>query len=256
MTQADKARAFAALHQPGRPVVLFNIWDAGGAMALEKAGAPAVATGSHSVAGAMGYGDGEQMPLDEVLYLVARITQSVAVPVTVDFEGGYATAPAEITGNVTRLLHAGAIGLNFEDQVVGGEGLHAPHVQAARIAAVHAAGSTAGLPLFINARTDLFLKSPPEQHASLVPEALARAAIYAAAGASGVFVPGLTDPGLISAVVKGTPLPVNVVVSPTQQPASVLAGLGVARISHGPFPWRDSMAALAQGWRAAVAHQP
>lgn len=252
-TQSDKAHAFAALHRPGAPVVLFNIWDAGGAVALQAAGAPAVATGSFGVAGAMGYGDGEQIPLDEVLYVVRRIAASVTVPVTVDFEGAYATDPGAVAANVTRLIQAGAIGLNLEDQVVGGIGLHAPHIQAARLAAVRAAAVAQDLPLFLNARTDLFLKAAPETHAGLVPEALARAAVYAAAGASGLFVPGLVEAGLLAAVSAGTPLPVNAMASPTAPSAATLASLGVARISHGPFPWRAAMAALADGWRAASA---
>jgi len=139
--------------------------------------------------------------------------------------------------------------------VIGGSGLHAPDVQATRIAALHAAGVARDLPLFINARTDVFLKAPADQHASLLPEVMARATVYAAAGASGLFVPGLVDPALIAAVVQGTDLPVNVMASPAQQSASALAGLGVARISHGPFPWRRAMAAFVEGWRDATAHQ-
>jgi len=254
-TQSDKARTFAAMHRPGAPIVLFNVWDAGGAVVLEKAGSPAIATGSHGVAEALGYGDGEKAPLDDVLYMVRRVTTSVAVPVTVDFEGAYAVDPDAVATNVTRLIDAGAIGLNFEDQVVGTKTLHPPETQAARIAAIHAAGVAREVPLFINARTDLFLKAPADEHASLVPEALARAALYAKAGASGFFVPGLVDPDLMTAIVKGTPLPVNAIASPAQQPASVLASLGVARISHGPFPWNAAMKAFVEGWRAATAHQ-
>ncbi len=255
MTQSDKARAFATLHKPGTPVVLFNVWDAGGAVALEKVGAPAIATGSHGVAESLGYGDGEKTPLDDVLYLVRRVTALVAVPVTVDFEGAYAPDPAGVAANVTRLIDAGAIGLNFEDQVIGTKTLHPVEAQAARIAAIRAAGDAREVPIFINARTDLFLKAPADQHAALVPEALARAAAYAAAGASGLFVPGLTDPVLMGAIVRGTALPVNAMASPAQQPPAVLAAAGVARISHGPFPWNAAMAAFVEGWRAATAHQ-
>lgn len=255
MTQSDKARAFAALHRPGTPIVLFNVWDAGGAVALQKAGAPAIATGSHGVAESMGFGDGEKAPLDDVLSLVRRVVTSVSLPVTVDFEGAYATDPAGAAANVSRLIDAGAVGLNIEDQVIGGTGLHAPDAQAARIAAIRAAAVARDVPLFINARTDLFLKSPPDQHAARVAEALARAALYATAGASGFFVPGLVDPDLLRAIVQGTSLPVNAIASPAQQPAAVLASLGVARISHGPFPWRAAMAGFVEGFRAATAHQ-
>lgn len=252
-TQSDKARAFAALHRPGAPVVIYNMWDAGSAIALHKAGAPAMATGSAPLAGAQGYADGQKIPLDLVLTLVGRIIACVPVPVSVDFEGGYAVEPAGITANTRRLIDAGAIGVNFEDQVVGGEGLYERSTQCARIAAVVAAGAAAEVSLFVNARTDLFLKAPAERHAELMPEALARLGAYAGAGTSGVFVPGLVDPGLIRAVVEGSALPVNVLMSPAAPPAAALAALGVARLSHGPFPWRTQMASFAEGFRQEVA---
>lgn len=254
-TQTDKAQAFAALHQPGHPLVIYNIWDAGSAKTIEAAGAPALATGSSPVATAMGYADGQIIPLETVLALVARIVECISVPLSVDFEGGYATDAATITANTTRLIHAGAIGLNFEDQIIGGSGLHSIAAQAARVAAVVAAGTASGVPLFVNARTDLFLKSPADQHAAHLPEAIARAQAYAKAGASGFFAPGLTDPALISALIATTTLPVNILISPSAPPAATLAALGVARLSHGPFPWRAQMAALAAAYGAATAHQ-
>lgn len=255
MTQSEKATAFAALHQSGNPIVIYNIWDAGSAQTLEKAGAPALATGSAPVAAAQGFADGQVIPLDFVLMLVARITTYVSVPVSVDFEGGYATDPDQIAANTARLIKAGAIGVNFEDQIVGGKGLYSIADQTPRIAALRQAAKANSVPLFINARTDLFLKAPAADHAALLVEALARAQAYANAGASGFFAPGLVDAGLISALVAGCPLPVNVLKSPTSLGADVLAGLGVARISHGPFPWRKQMAELAENWRAATAHQ-
>lgn len=254
-TPSDKARAFAAMHQPGNPLVIYNIWDAGSAKTIEAAGAPALATGSSPVATAMGYADGQIIPLETVLALVARIVASVSVPVSVDFEGGYAIEPAGLTANTARLIAAGAIGVNFEDQIVGGSGLHPVSVQTSRIAAVVAAGLAAGMPLFVNARTDLFLKSAADQHSAHLPEAIARAEAYAKAGASGFFAPGLTDPALISALIATTNLPVNLMMSPSAPPAATLAALGAARLSHGPFPWRAQMAALAAGYAAATAHQ-
>lgn len=253
--QSQKATAFATLHQPGNPIVIYNIWDAGSAQTLEKAGATALATGSAPVAAAQGFADGQVIPLDFVLMLVARITASVELPVSVDFEGGYATDPDQIAKNTARLIATGAIGVNFEDQVVGGQGLYSIADQSPRIAAVRQAADAQALPLFINARTDLFLKAPASDHAALLPEAIARAQAYAAAGASGFFAPGLVDASLIAALVAVCPLPVNVLKSPTSLGAGVLAGLGVARISHGPFPWRKQMAELAENWRAATAHQ-
>lgn len=252
MTQAEKARAFARLHIPGDPVVLYNIWDAGGAKAVAEAGAKAIATGSWSVAAAQGYPDGEALPLDLLLTIVRRIVAAVELPVTVDFEGAYAQAPDRAAANVVRLIDAGAIGINFEDQVVGGDGLYAMAVQAERIAAIRRV--SADLPLFINARTDLFLKEPDRgAHAALVAEAIDRAAAYAGAGASGFFVPGLVDAGLIGRICEAVALPVNVMKMRDGPSNRDLASLGVARISHGPGPCRAALADLAERAKAAFA---
>ena len=249
-TQHDKAAAFRALHQPGTPLVIYNIWDAGSARCVEAAGAPALATGSNPLAASQGYADGQIIPLDLVLMLTARIAACVSVPLSVDFEGGYAEDAGSLATNTRRMIETGAIGVNFEDQIIGGAGLYPIATQSARINAVATASE---MPLFVNARTDLFLKSPADQHAALLPEAIARAAAYAAAGASGYFVPGLTDPALIGALIRATSLPVNLLISPTAAAPATLAALGAARLSHGPFPWRAQMAALAAGYHAATA---
>ncbi|MEM1047966.1 MAG: isocitrate lyase/phosphoenolpyruvate mutase family protein [Pseudomonadota bacterium] len=251
MTQAKKAETFNALHVRGDPVVLYNIWDAGGAAALAKAGAPAVATGSWSVAAAQGYGDGEAIPLDFLVRIVERITASVEVPVSVDFEGAYAAEPETAAANVTQLLNAGAIGINFEDQVVGGSGLHALDKQVNRIAAIRQAAVAAGVPLFINARTDLFLKDRDRaDHKGLVAEALERGSAYAEAGASGFFVPWLADPDLIGQVCQAVPLPVNVMAAQGVPSKSDLAAVGVARISHGPGPYFDAIKTLTERYQS------
>lgn len=245
MSQEAKARLFAELHRKGDPVVLYNIWDAGSARAVAEVGAKAVATGSLSVAGALGYPDGEALPLAVLEMMAGRISASVELPLSVDFEGGYASDAAGITANVGRIIAAGAVGVNFEDQVVGGAGLYPVEEQAARIGAARAAGEAAGLPLFINARTDLFLKEQDQsKHAVLLDEAIARARAYAEAGASGIFMPGLKAPELIRNAVEAVSLPLNILVMPGVPEAKELAALGVARISHGPWPWRDAMAAL------------
>lgn len=250
MTQAEKARDFAALHVPGNPLVLYNIWDAGGAKAIAKAGAKALATGSWSVAAAQGYADGQAIPLDMALQIVSRIAATVDLPLTVDFEGGYAEAAAEAAANVTRVIEAGAIGINFEDQVVGGSGLHTAEAQSERIAAVRQAAEAAGIPLFINARTDLFLKEKDRgKHEGLIAEAEARAAAYAEAGASGFFAPGLVDPGLIGGLCKAVSLPVNIMMIDGAPATEALAAAGVARVSYGPAPYFEAMARLAERYR-------
>lgn len=247
MTQAEKARSFTDLHLPGDPLVLYNIWDAGGAKAIAGAGAKAVATGSWSVAAAQGYADGQAIPLDLVLTIVSRIVATVDLPVTLDFEGGYAVTAEEVATNVARVIQTGAVGINFEDQVVGGNGLYSAPDQADRIGAIRQTAEAADLPFFINARTDLFLKEKDRgKHEALVPEAKERAAAYAEAGASGFFVPGLVDPALIEAICKATSLPVNVMMLKGAPATKDLASLGVARISYGPGPYFEAIAALTE----------
>src|SRR3954470_6368703 len=118
---ASKFETFAALHVPGDPVVLYNIWDVGSALTVVAAGAKALATGSHPVADANGWPDGQQVPIEFALGNAARIVGAVEVPLTVDFEGAYSADPEECGKNVRRLAETGTVGCNFEDQVIGGE---------------------------------------------------------------------------------------------------------------------------------------
>ena len=235
----EKAELLTNLPIAGDPIILFNIWDAGSAKAVAEAGAKAIATGSWSVAAARGYVDGESLPLDFAIENIRRIVESVDLPVTLDFEGGYAESPDDLKGNIARVIKVGAVGINFEDQIVGGEGLYAIDQQSARIHGVRSAADEAGVPLFINARTDIFLKTLPGPHTpEQLNEALVRAEAYASAGASGFFAPGLRDPDLIRNLCERSPLPVNIMVMPDAPPNTELAALGVARISYGPGPYR------------------
>lgn len=236
--------SFSSLHQPGNPLVLFNIWDAGSARSVADAGAVALATGSASVAGALGYGDGQEVPFDLLLTVVERIRAVSDLPLTVDFEAGYADALAEIADNAAQFAALGVAGVNLEDGIPPDGGIRPAAEQARRIAAIRS--KTA---LFINARTDLFLQNPPQTHPDLMAEAIERADIYAQSGADGFFVPGLVDPDLIAEICAASGLPVNVMKSPAAPDIATLAQLGVARISFGPFPWRDAMAGLAQAFR-------
>jgi len=241
---------FAALHVARAPLILFNIWDAGSARAVAAAGAQALATGSASVAGANGFGDGEAVPLDLVLDNAARIAAAVDVPVSIDFEGGYAVEPDAVAANVVRLAATGAVGCNFEDQVVGGEGIHPCAFQAERIAAIRAA---VGPAFFINARTDIFLQAKADTHdEAKVDAAIARAHAFAKAGASGFFVPGLANLELLARVCWESPLPVNFMAFPGAPDAKAVADAGVARISHGPFPWRAAIKGLEDAARTAL----
>lgn len=232
---------FRELHQPGRPLVLFNIWDAGSARAVQEAGASALATGSASVAGALGYEDGQELPLDLLLTVVRRIRQSSDLPLSVDFEAGYSDDLNQIAANAARLQDLGVVGLNLEDGIPPEQGIRPAREHAARIAAI-----CDRTDLFVNGRTDLFLQNPATRHADLIEDALARASLYAQAGAGCFFAPGLADAGLIATLCRECPLPVNIMAAPSAPPLKDLAALGVARVSHGPFPWRAAMAALTQ----------
>lgn len=251
-TQREKAELFNSLHIKGEPLILFNIWDAGSARAIEQAGAKAIATGSWSVAAAQGFEDGEKIPIELVFANLERIVRSVALPVTLDFEGGYATNIADLKANITNLIAAGGIGLNFEDRIVGGGGLHSIEDQSARIKAIREAAETAGVPLYINARTDVFLQTyPAENDEAQLQQALERAKAYAKAGASGLFAPGLRDPNLIKKLCDDQSLPVNIMVLPDTPPTQTMAALGVARISYGASPYRQMIAALKEAGEKA-----
>ncbi|HEX3423156.1 MAG TPA: isocitrate lyase/phosphoenolpyruvate mutase family protein [Sphingomicrobium sp.] len=245
---ASKFETFAALHVPGDPVVLYNVWDVGSAQAVAAAGAKAIATGSHPVADANGWPDGQRVPIDFALANARRIVGGVDLPVTIDFEGAYSVDPEEGAANAVKLKDSGAVGCNFEDQVVGGEGLHAIGLQVKRIAAIRKA---VGDDFYINARTDLFLKTQTYDE-PLVDEVVERGKAFADAGASGFFVPRLSDPRQIVRVVERVPLPLNLIAFPGSPPKSEWSNAGVARISHGPFPHRELMAKLTEMARSSM----
>ena len=247
------AAAFAALHQRGNPVVIYNAWDVGSAKAIADAGAKAIGTGSWSVAAANGFDDGERLPLDRVVDIVGRMVAAVKVPVTLDFESGYAAGGAQLEANIKRVIDAGVVGINFEDQVIATGGMYSMQEQAERIRSVRRAADATGVPLFINARTDVFLKNDVSRHASVVDEAIARGKAYAGAGANGLFVPGIRDEALIQRVCQESPLPVNVLFYPELPPRDRLAKAGVSRISYGPRPYREAMARLTEAAKAVLA---
>ncbi len=247
----SKFESFAALHVPGNPLILFNVWDAGSARVAARAGAKAIATGSASVATAHGVSDAEGLPLALALANAERIVAAVEVPVTIDFEGGYAVEEGALADNMAALSATGAIGCNFEDQVIGGQGIHTVAVQAGRIAA---ARRGAGPDFFINARTDIFLQAKPDTHdQAKVDAAIERAHAYAEAGASGFFVPGLANLDLLAKVCAASPLPVNFMAFPGAPAAKAVAEAGIARISHGPFPHMLALKAFEDAAREAFA---
>ncbi|MGQ8873186.1 isocitrate lyase/PEP mutase family protein [Paenibacillus sp. TSA_86.1] len=241
-TLREKAEQFHQYHIKGKPLVLVNAWDAGSAQTIQSTGAAAIATGSFSVAATHGEQDGEALPFHLVLANLARITKSVDLPVTIDIEGGYGRFMSEVKQNVLQIIECGAVGINIEDQLPNGEGLYRSAEQCLRLSAAREAAEQAGIRLFINARTDLFLQQVPEQHQeALVHEAITRSKAYAEAGASGLFVPGLQHPEWIQQLCEQSPIPVNVMVTSPEPSPNQLAALGVSRISYGPYPYLQVM---------------
>ena len=246
-TGTDTIGAFKALHIPGDPLVLFNIWDAGSARAVVKAGAKAIATGSYGVAEAQGFKDGEAFGLEDALVNLRRILGVTELPVTLDMESGYGKDAAAVGRSVAAARAGGAAGINLEDRMPGVASLTPLATQAARVAAAAASG------LFVNARCDVFRGVPAADHGpSLVAATLERAAAYADAGASGLFVPFTTDRACIAAICAGSPLPVNIIWNPAFSGVAELAELGVARISHGHQPWAAAMAWLTDAANTAL----
>ena len=252
MTQREQAEHFARLHVKGEPLVLVNVWDAGSAKVVAQSGAKAIATGSWSVAAAYGFEDGEQLPLDLMLANLRRIVTSVDLLVSADIEGGYGKGPDKVAETVKGVIEAGAVGINLEDQVVGGEGRYDVAEQCQRIKAARDAADETGIPLFINARTDVYLQADPQERGDAhLAEAVERSKAYAEAGADGFFAPGLHDPEAIRALCEQSPLPVNVMLTDDTPTLKELAALGVARVSYGPLPYRKVMGMLMDTSRGA-----
>ena len=244
-TQQQYAETFHNLHRKGEPLILFNAWDVATAKAIAKT-SPAVATSSAAIASALGFADGEDVPFDMLTGLVSRITAAVSVPVSIDLESGYGDTPDAAAECAAKILKAGAIGINIEDGLSGGKRqLVSPEQHAAKIKAVRDIAQKFGIHLFINARTDLFLRkfgSPDE----CLNEAVRRAKAYADAGADGIFVPGLTDLASIEKLAQLTPLPVNIMVTQGVPQIPDLASVGVRRVSLGPWPMMAAMRVIEQ----------
>jgi 2-methylisocitrate lyase-like PEP mutase family enzyme len=185
------------------------------------------------VAWSLGRGDGQQLTRDEMVAAVRRITSAVSVPVTADIEGGYGPDPQSVATTVEAVLSARAVGINLEDSGASSGGLFGIEEQAARIRAAREAAAQAGLAdLVINARTDVYLFQIGVEEGRLA-DVLARAAAYADAGADGLFVPGLTDLGVLEKLVVGSGLPVNVMAGPGGPSVADYASVGVRRVSVG-----------------------
>jgi len=236
------ASAFRELHRHGL-LVLANAWDAGSARLIESLGGKAIATSSAAVAWAHGYPDGDLLPVPLLIATVAEIARVVSVPISVDVEGGYATDPTAVAATVAAVIDAGGVGINIED------GTDEPSVLCAKIEKSKAAGARQGVEVFVNARTDVYLRqlAPAERR---LEETLARAERYRAAGADGIFVPGVSDANEIRTIAATVGLPLNVLAWRGLPPASELGALGVRRLSAG-----SGVATAAFGRIASLASQ-
>lgn len=223
---ADRTALFRQLHADGL-LLIANAWDAGSARVTESLGVRAVATTSAGVAWAHGYADGDQLPVPRLLDTVADIVRVIDSPLTVDIEGGYSPEPAAVAATVLQLVRLGASGINLED------GDRDPGPLAAKIAAIRRACREAGVDVFINARTDVYLRQWEASGEACVQASLQRAAIYREAGADGIFVPGVVAAGEIEAIARQAGLPLNVLWRANLPDQATLQGLGVRRLSAG-----------------------
>jgi len=227
MSHPEHAPVFRRLHEPGAFLILPNAWDAGSARVIEDCGAPAIATSSAGLAWAHGYADGHALPPRILAGAIAEIARAIRIPLTADIEGGYSDEVAAVAEVVANVVEAGAVGINIED------GSTPPDLLCAKIEAAKRAAARAGVELFVNARTDVFLRRlAPAGDA--VATTVERAARYRDAGADGIFVPYLLAPADIRAIAAAiAPLPLNAMATAKLPPAEELRALGVRRLSAG-----------------------
>ncbi|WP_019940141.1 isocitrate lyase/PEP mutase family protein [Dyadobacter beijingensis] len=243
-TQSEKADLLKKLHHSGKMLVLPNIWDAAGALLLEKLGYPAVATASAAIARAHGYEDGERIPFDFLLAIVSQIVKSVDLPVTVDIETGYAGDHETLKSNIKKLIAAGVAGINIEDTDVRSRELVPVNEQAEKLKLIGRVAERANTRLFINARTDIFLVKTDLSEEQKLAHAIERGRAYVEAGADGVYPIFATDESTIKTLVGALKVPVNVLARVGAPDLDVLQRLGVARVSFGPNVHRTTLLAL------------
>jgi len=242
--QARKANEFRRMHAGPRMLVLANVWDAVSARLVKEMKFPAIATTSAGAAFALGYPDGQRISRDEMLEAVARIARAVAVPVTADMESGYGITPKEMAETARAVIEAGAVGLNLEDVTGDDESSHVEiSLQVEKIEAVREAAAAKGVPLVINARTDIYLM-PIGDEKTRYERTLERLKAYRKAGADCLFAPGLCDKELIGKLVRDLGAPVNILLSTGCPPLRELEKMGVARVSSGSAAMRVALGAL------------
>lgn len=218
---------FRNLHDGPDLLILPNAWDAGSARLFESLGAKAIATTSAGLAWSRGYPDGDALPIELLIAATREIARVIRVPLSIDIEGGYSDDPAVVAQVVGSLIDAGAVGINIED------GADAPDLLCAKVESARQSAARAGVDLFINARTDVYLRALAMGDKA-VEEVVRRAERYRAAGCDGLFVPGLADGSAIEAVATAiAPLPLNIMLLPGLPTNDVLQTQGVRRLSAG-----------------------
>jgi 2-methylisocitrate lyase-like PEP mutase family enzyme len=242
--RAQKAEAFRKMHLEGDILLLPNVWDVASARIIESAGFPAIATSSAGIAFAQGFPDGQKIPAERMLAVIAEIAKAVQVPVTADVEAGYGSKPEDAARTSRRVIEAGAVGLNFEDATGDpARPLFDLEEQVERIRAIREQGKSLGVPLVLNARTDVYLQQIGET-TTRYGEALRRLSAYRDAGADCLFVPGLMDLSTIRQFVADLKCPVNILAVPSSPSVGELRDAGVRRISLGSGPMRAAMGLL------------
>lgn len=254
--QRERAELFTSLHVPGDPLIIYNVWDAGSAKAVAAAGAKAIATGDHPVGFAHGYDNDDfaDFTFDSYLGTIREIAGRIDdLPFSVDISNGQDLDLAGLQDRVRTLLDLGVVGVNFEDRLQDSSGVRPAAEQAERIAAIVEAGASAGVPVHVNARTDLFSTAGDTPAADLIDEAVQRGAAYREAGAGSLFTPRLLDLEVIQHLTKASVLPLNIIRLPGAPSTRELAGAGVARVSYGPVAQMRTMAWVTEQAKAALA---
>ena len=229
--QQEKVNLFHKLHHAGKLLILPNIWDSLGAMLLEDLGYPAIATASASVAFANGYDDGEHIPFAELLVVLKKIVSSVNIPVTADIESGFAENNDQLKNNIRQLLETGIAGINIEDTDKKTRTLLPAEEQCKRIKVIKDVCAEAGKQLFINARTDVYLRNDT---GNKLEETIQRGLAYKKAGADCFYPITMHEEDEIRQIVNTVQMPVNIIPVPGIPSLSALQDMGVARISLGP----------------------
>jgi 2-methylisocitrate lyase-like PEP mutase family enzyme len=240
----EKGNLFKQLHHDGRLLVLPNIWDPLGALLLERLGYPAVATASAAIAFSNGYPDGEKIPFHDLLFILQKIVRCVKIPVTADIESGYADNNGLLKENIKRLVDTGIVGINFEDSAPDGKVIIPLEAQCEKISLIKETAIAMGSPLFINARTDIYLKENALSENEKRSAAIRRGKAYREAGADGFYPILLKKKEDIEAIVQEVALPVNLLLLPGIPGFDTLKTTGVSRLSLGPGFLKTSVNAL------------